>query len=98
MVWIYGGGFTIGGTSMSLYDGMNLAKKGVILVSVAYRLGAFGFMAHPELTAEQGGHSGNYGLLGPDRRIAVGEAQHRRVRWRSEPRHDFRRIGGRNLS
>src|SRR5579862_726477 len=63
MVWIYGGGFTIGGTSVSLYDGMNLAKKGVILVSVAYRLGAFGFMAHPELTAEQGGHSGNYGLL-----------------------------------
>ena len=63
MVWIYGGGFTIGGTSMSLYDGMNLAKKGVILVSVAYRLGAFGFMAHPELTAEQGGYSGNYGLL-----------------------------------
>ncbi len=63
MVWIYGGGFTIGGTSMSLYDGMNFAKKGVILVSVAYRLGAFGFMAHPELTREQGGHSGNYGLL-----------------------------------
>ncbi len=63
MVWIYGGGFTIGGTSMSLYDGMNFAKKGVIMVSVAYRLGAFGFMAHPELTREQGGHSGNYGLL-----------------------------------
>ncbi|HEX5226876.1 MAG TPA: carboxylesterase family protein [Bryobacteraceae bacterium] len=63
MVWIYGGGFTIGGTEMSLYDGMNLAKKGVVLVSIAYRLGAFGFMAHPELTKEQGGHSGNYGLL-----------------------------------
>jgi len=63
MVWIYGGGFTIGGTSIGQYDGMNLAKKGVILVSVAYRLGAFGFMATPELTAEQGGHSGNYGLL-----------------------------------
>ncbi len=63
MVWIYGGGFTIGGTSMSLYDGMNFAKKGVILVSVSYRLGAFGFMAHPELSVEQGGHSGNYGLL-----------------------------------
>ncbi|MGP0074652.1 MAG: carboxylesterase/lipase family protein [Bryobacteraceae bacterium] len=63
MVWIYGGGFTIGGTSVSLYDGMNLAKKGVVLVSVSYRLGAFGFLSHPELTAEQGGHSGNYGLL-----------------------------------
>jgi para-nitrobenzyl esterase len=63
MVWIYGGGFTIGGTSLSLYDGTNLAKKGVVLVSLAYRLGAFGFLAHPELSAEQGGHSGNYGLL-----------------------------------
>ncbi len=63
MVWIYGGGFTIGSTSMASYDGMNLAKKGVVVVSVAYRLGAFGFMAHPQLTAEQGGHSGNYGLL-----------------------------------
>ena len=63
MVWIYGGGFTIGSTSMASYDGMNLAKKGVVVVSVAYGLGAFGFMAHPQLTAEQGGHSGNYGLL-----------------------------------
>ncbi|MGO9588928.1 MAG: carboxylesterase/lipase family protein [Candidatus Acidiferrales bacterium] len=63
MVWIYGGGFTIGGTSLSQYDGMNLAKKGVVYVSIAYRLGLFGFFADPELSAEQGGHSGNYGLL-----------------------------------
>ena len=63
MVWIYGGGFSIGGTSLAQYNGANLAKKGVVLVSVAYRVGALGFMAHPELTAEQGGHSGNYGLL-----------------------------------
>jgi para-nitrobenzyl esterase len=63
MVWIYGGGFTIGGTSIGQYDGRNLAKKGVVLVSIAYRLGAFGFLASPELSAEQGGHSGNYGLL-----------------------------------
>ena len=63
MVWIYGGGFTIGGTSLSLYDGTNLAKKGVVVVSVAYRLGALGFLAHPQLSAEQGGHSGNYGLM-----------------------------------
>jgi para-nitrobenzyl esterase len=63
MVWIYGGGFTIGSTSMASYNGANLAKKGVVLVSVAYRLGAFGFMAHPQLTREQEGHSGNYGLL-----------------------------------
>jgi len=63
MVWIYGGGFTTGATSLSLYDGTNLAKKGVVVVSVAYRVGPFGFFAHPELTAEQGGHSGNYGLM-----------------------------------
>jgi para-nitrobenzyl esterase len=63
MVWIYGGGFTGGATSMAGYNGTNLAKKGVILVSIAYRLGAFGFLAHPELTREQEGHSGNYGLL-----------------------------------
>ena len=63
MVWIYGGGFTIGATSIGQYNGANLAKKGVVLVSVAYRLGALGFLAHPALSAEQGGHSGNYGLL-----------------------------------
>jgi para-nitrobenzyl esterase len=63
MVWIYGGGFTAGGTSLATYNGANLAKKGVVLVSVAYRLGKFGFMAHPDLTAEQHGHSGNYGLM-----------------------------------
>ena len=63
MVWIYGGGFAIGGTSLAQYDGMNLAKKGVILVSVAYRVGQLGFLASPELSKEQGGHSGNYGLL-----------------------------------
>ncbi len=63
MVWIYGGGFSIGATSMASYNGTNLARKGVVVVSVAYRLGPFGFLAHPQLTAEQGGHSGNYGLL-----------------------------------
>jgi para-nitrobenzyl esterase len=63
MVWIYGGGFAIGGTSLGQYDGMSLAKKGVVLVSVAYRLGELGFLASPELSKEQGGHSGNYGLL-----------------------------------
>jgi para-nitrobenzyl esterase len=63
MVWIYGGGFTTGATSLSLYDGSNLANKGVVVVSIAYRVGPFGFLAHPQLTAEQGGHSGNYGLM-----------------------------------
>ena len=63
MVWIYGGGFVGGATSLSLYNGANIAKKGVLVVSVAYRVGALGFMAHAQLSAEQGGHSGNYGLL-----------------------------------
>jgi para-nitrobenzyl esterase len=63
MVWIYGGGFTNGATSLAAYNGANLAKKGVVVVSVSYRVGTFGFMAHPQLTAEQKGHSGNYGLL-----------------------------------
>jgi len=62
MVWIYGGGFVGGQTSAPIYDGAKLAAKGVILVSVAYRLGAFGFLAHPELSRESGKGSGNFGL------------------------------------
>jgi len=64
LVWIYGGGFGAGATSEATYNGKNLAKKGVILVSVAYRVGQLGFMAHPELSAENPKKvSGNYGLL-----------------------------------
>jgi para-nitrobenzyl esterase len=63
MVWIYGGAFAGGATSLPTYDGTGLARKGVVLVSVAYRLGPFGFLAHPELTTESGKGSGNYGLL-----------------------------------
>lgn len=62
MVWIYGGGFGIGMTSSPTYDGTNLAKKGVVLVSVAYRVGPMGFLAHPELSAESGSGSGAYGI------------------------------------
>jgi para-nitrobenzyl esterase len=84
MVWIYGGGFTGGATSYSLYDGANLAKKGVVVVSVAYRVGVFGFLAHPELTAEQGGHSGNYGLL--DQIAGLEWVQHNIARFGGNPR------------
>jgi para-nitrobenzyl esterase len=64
MVWIYGGGFTTGGTSENRQDGQFLAHRGVIVVSMNYRLGIFGFFAHPELTAESANHaSGNYGLM-----------------------------------
>jgi len=64
MVWIHGGGFTAGTPAEQLYHGEWLAKKGVVVVSVGYRLGVFGFLAHPELSAETDRHvSGNYGLL-----------------------------------
>lgn len=64
VVWIYGGGFTIGSASMANYSGEQLAKKGVVYVALAYRVGALGFLAHPELSAESPRHvSGNYGFL-----------------------------------
>lgn len=64
LVWIYGGGFAAGATSDPNYSGEQLAKKGVVLVSIAYRVGQLGFLAHPELSAESPNHvSGNYGLL-----------------------------------
>ena len=64
MVWVYGGGFTSGGTSEARQDGQFLAHRNVVIVSMNYRLGIFGFFAHPELTAESPHHaSGNYGLM-----------------------------------
>ena len=64
LVWIYGGGFTSGGSGVPIYDGEALARKGVVFVSFNYRVGIFGFLTHPELTEESGNNaSGNYGLL-----------------------------------
>jgi para-nitrobenzyl esterase len=64
MVWIYGGGFQAGATSEPRQDGEHLAHKGVLIVSMNYRLGILGFFSHPELSAESPHHaSGNYGLL-----------------------------------
>ena len=64
MVWIHGGGLTVGASSNPAYDGASLAKKGVVLVSINYRLNVFGFLAHPELSNEsEHGASGNYGML-----------------------------------
>ncbi len=64
MVWIHGGGFVAGASSEPRQEGVNLCKKGVMVVSMNYRMGIFGFFAHPELTKESGHESsGNYGLM-----------------------------------
>ena len=64
MVWIYGGGFVAGSTSEGRQDGSHLAQQGVVVVSMNYRLGIFGFFVHPELAKESGRNAaGNYGLL-----------------------------------
>lgn len=62
MVWIYGGAFNGGWSGDAVSDGTNLAKKGVVLVNFNYRIGVFGFLAHPELSAESGKGSGCYGI------------------------------------
>lgn len=64
MVWLHGGSNTTGSGTQSSYDGASLAARGVLVVTLNYRLGVLGFFAHPELTAESAHHSsGNYGLL-----------------------------------
>lgn len=63
-VWIYGGRFTGGSGSTPTYDGSGLASKDIIVVTLNYRMGAFGFFAHPDLSAESGHNSsGNYGIM-----------------------------------
>ena len=64
MFWIYGGAFAEGSGAIAVYDGAELAKKGVVVVTANYRVGPLGFFAHPELTREsEHSSSGNYGLL-----------------------------------
>ncbi len=64
MVWIHGGGLTMGWSNQVGYEGSALARRGVVLVSINYRLGALGFLALPELSKEsKDGASGNYGFL-----------------------------------
>jgi para-nitrobenzyl esterase len=64
LVYFYGGGFIAGDGSEPRYDGESMARRGIVAITVNYRLGVFGFFAHPELTKESPHHaSGNYGLL-----------------------------------
>jgi para-nitrobenzyl esterase len=63
-VWIYGGGFSSGSAACAVYDGEEMSKKGIIFVSINYRVGVLGFLAHPELSGESENKvSGNWGLL-----------------------------------
>ena len=83
IVFIYGGGGTIGSSGMANYDGEQVARRGAIFVNFNYRLGILGFMAHPELTKEQGGHSGNYGYL--DQHAALKWIQRNIARFGGDP-------------
>ena len=84
IVWIYGGGFTQGTANLANYDGEQIAKKGVVYIAMNYRVGSFGFMAHPDLSAENPrGSSGNWGLLDQKRCPKVDSEQCRPVRRQS---------------
>lgn len=80
LVFIHGGAFAGGAGNVPIYDGANLAKRGLVVITINYRVGVFGFLAHPELSAEGSG-SGNYGLLD---QVAA-------LRW---VKRNARRIGG----
>jgi para-nitrobenzyl esterase len=86
IVWIYGGGFISGSASMPLYWGDRLAHRGVIVVTIAYRLGPLGFLAHPELTRESAHHSsGNYSLM--DQIAALGWIQRNIAAFGGDPKN-----------
>lgn len=86
LVWIHGGGLTIGSGSMRTYHGHNLAAGGAVIVTINYRLGPFGFFAYPALSAEsEHGVSGNYGLL--DQLAALRWVQGNIEAFGGDPRH-----------
>jgi para-nitrobenzyl esterase len=63
LVWIHGGAFTSGSGAVPIYDGRALARRGIVVVTINYRVGIFGFLAHPDLTREAGrGPNANFGL------------------------------------
>ena len=97
MVWIHGGGLSLGWSQQAVYDGAAFASRGVVLVSLNYRLGPLGFLSLPDLSRESDhGASGNYGFLDQVAALEWVQAQRRRVRRRSAQRHHLRRVRGRH--
>ena len=99
MVWLHGGAFENGSARMAIYDGANIAQRGVVIVSLNYRLGFLGFFGHPELEEEakaEGVPTANYGLLDQIAALQMGAGQHRSLRRRSRQRHAVRQIRGRH--
>ncbi|MEZ0609852.1 carboxylesterase/lipase family protein [Fibrella sp. WM1] len=85
LVYFYGGGFMAGDGSEPRYDGESMAKRGIVALTVNYRLGVFGFMAHPELTAESPHKaSGNYGFL--DQQAALAWVQRNIAAFGGDPK------------
>jgi para-nitrobenzyl esterase len=86
LVYFYGGGLVAGDGSEPRYDGESMARQGIVAVTVNYRLGAFGFLAHPELTQESPNHaSGNYGLL--DQAAAIRWVRDNIAAFGGDPQH-----------
>ena len=86
LVYFYGGGLAAGDGSEPRYDGESMAKKGIVVLTVNYRLGIFGFFSHPELTQESPNHSsGNYGYL--DQNAALLWVQKNVAKFGGDPKH-----------
>ena len=93
MVWLHGGGFATGsGNEMNVYDGENLARHDVVVVSLNHRVGAVGFLDLSSIGGEKYAASGNVGLARHRRRARVGAGQHRGLRRRSRERDDLRPV------
>jgi para-nitrobenzyl esterase len=86
MVWLHGGSNRVGSGTQSTYDGVSLSARGVVLVTINYRLGVLGFFSHPELTSKSPNHSsGNYGLL--DQLAALGWVQRNIAQFGGDPQN-----------